>query len=185
MYIPDPIRTELTAGEQVIWAGQPRQGLTLRASDAFAIPFSIFFAGFSVFWMQGAAQSGAQLSFVLFGVPFVLVGLYLVFGRFFVEAKQRAATFYALTPQRIIIHSGLFTKSVKSLPLKSLQEVSLSERPDGTGTITFGAQHPMASMFGGMPGWPGTEQYLGPRFDLVAQARSVYESIRKAQAAAA
>jgi Bacterial PH domain len=184
MHIPDPIRSELAAGEQVVWSGQPRQGLSLRASDAFGIPFSLFFAGFSIFWIQGAAQSGAPLPFVLFGVPFVLVGLYLVIGRFFVEAKQRAATFYAVTPERIIIRSGLFNMAVKSLPLKSLQDVSLSERPDGTGTITFGAQHPMASMFGSMSGWPGTEQYLGPRFDLVPQARSVYESIRKAQASA-
>jgi len=185
MHIPDPIRAELAAGEQVLWAGQPRQGLTLRPSDALGIPFSIFFAGFSIFWMQGAAQSGAPLPFVLFGVPFVLMGLYLVIGRFFVEAKQRAATFYAVTPQRVIIRSGLFSKAVKSLPLKSLQEVSLSEWSDGTGTITFGAQHPMASMFGGISGWPGTEQYLGPRLELVDQARSVYESIRKAQAGAA
>jgi Bacterial PH domain len=185
MHVPEEIRFELAAGEQVIWSGQPRQGLTLRGSDLFAIPFSLFFAGFSVFWMHGAASSGAPIPFVLFGVPFVLVGLYLVFGRFLVEAKQRAGTFYAVTPQRVIIRSGLFSKSVKSLPLKTLQDLSLSERSDGTGTITFGAQHPMASMFGGMPGWPGMDQHLGPRFDLVPQARSVYESIRKAQASAA
>jgi hypothetical protein len=185
MHISEEIRSELAAGEQVIWAGQPRQGITLRGSDVFAIPFSLFFAGFSVFWMHGAASSGAPLPFVLFGVPFVVVGLYLVIGRFFVEAKQRSGTYYAVTPQRVIIRSGLFSRSVKSLPLKTLQDLSLSERTDGTGTIAFGAQHPMASMFGGMPGWPGMDQYLGPRFDLIPQARSVYESIRKAQASAA
>ena len=185
MLIPEELRPELAAGEQIIWSGKPRQGLTLRGSDVFAMPFSLFSAGFSVFWMHSAASSGAPLPFVLFGVPFVLVGLYLVLGRFFVEAKQRTETFYAVTPHRVIIRSGIFSKSVKSLPLKTLQDLSLSERPDGTGTITFGAQHPMASMFGGMPGWPGMDQHLGPRFDLIPQARSVYESIRKAQASAA
>jgi hypothetical protein len=114
-----------------------------------------------------------------------LISASLVIGRFFVEAKQRSGTYYAVTPQRVIIRSGLFSRSVKSLPLKTLQDLSLSERTDGTGTIAFGAQHPMASMFGGMPGWPGMDQYLGPRFDLIPQARSVYESIRKAQASAA
>ena len=185
MQISEEIRSELAAGEQVIWAGQPRQGLTLRGSDVFAIPFNQFFAGFSVFWMYGAASSGAPLPFVLFGVPFVLVGLYLVVGRFFLEAKQRSGTLYAVTSQRVIIRSGIVNRTIKSLPLKNLQDLSLSERSDGTGTITFGAQHPMASMFGGMPGWPGMDQYLGPRFDLIPQARSVYESIRKAQASAA
>jgi Bacterial PH domain len=184
MHVADAIRNELAPGEQIIWSGQPRQGLVLRGSDAFAIPFALFFFGFSVFWMHGAAKSGAPLPFVMFGIPFVLVGAYLVFGRFFVEAKQRARTFYAVTPNRVIICSGIFSKAIKSLPLKTLQDLSLSERSDGAGTITFGAQHPFASMFGGMPGWPGTEQYLGPRFDLVPQARGVYESIRKAQAGA-
>ncbi len=152
MNLPEEIRSELAAGEHVIWCGQPRQGLTLRGSDAFAIPFSLFFACFAVFWIQSAASSGAPLPFVLFGAPFVVVGLYLVLGRFFVEAKQRAGTFYAVAPQPGIIRSGIFSKSVNSLPLKSLQELSLSERSDVTGTITSGTQHPMASMLGGMPG---------------------------------
>jgi hypothetical protein len=185
MQIPDSIRSELAPGEQVLWSGQPRQGITLRASDALGIPFSLFFAGFSVFWLYTAARSGAPLPFVLFGVPFVLIGAYLLVGRFVVEARQRAATYYALTPQRIIICSGLLSRTVKSLQLQTIQELSLAEHSNGTGTITFGASHPMAAMFGGMPGWPGMDQYLGPRFDLIAQARTVYESVRKAQAGAA
>ncbi len=185
MQLSESIRAELSPGEQVVWSGQPRQGITLRGSDAFAIPFSLLWAGFAVFWLVSAARSGAPLPFVLFGVPFVLVGVYIVFGRFFVEAKQREKTFYALTPQRIIIASGLFSRKVKSLPLKTLAEISLSERSDGTGTISFGTQHPMAFMFNGMLSWPSAEQYLGPRLDLIPQARVVYESVRRAQAGAA
>jgi Bacterial PH domain len=182
MQIAEQIRSELGPGEQVLWSGQPRHGVILRGSDALMIPFSLLWAGFSVFWLVSAAQSGAPLPFVLFGVPFVLVGVYIVIGRFFVEAKQRQSTYYAVTPQRIIIASGLFSRKIKSLNLRAISEISISERGDGTGTITFGPQHPMASMFGGMSSWPGAEQYLGPRFDLIAQARSVYESVRKAQA---
>jgi Bacterial PH domain len=182
MQISDPIRNALSPGEQVIWSGQPRQGIVIRGSDALAIPFSLLWAGFAVFWLVSAAMSGAPLPFVLFGVPFVVVGVYIVVGRFFVEAKQRQSTFYALTPQRIIIASGLFSRRVKSLNLKTISDLSLNEKSDGSGTITFGAQHPMAAMFGGMSAWPGAEQYLGPRLDLVPQARTVYESIRRAQA---
>jgi Bacterial PH domain len=185
MQLSESIRAELSPGEQVVWSGQPLQGITLRGSDAFAIPFSLLWAGFAVFWLFSAARSGAPLPFVLFGVPFVLVGVYIVIGRFFVEAKQREKTFYALTPQRIIIASGLFSRKVKSLPLKTLAEISLSEQSDGTGTISFGTEHPMAAMFNGMSSWPGAEQYLGPRFDLIPQARVVYESVRLAQAGAA
>jgi hypothetical protein len=182
MQLSDPIRAELSPGEQVIWSGRPRQGIVIRGSDAFAVPFSLLWASFAVFWLFTAARSNAPWPFVLFGVPFVLVGVYVVFGRFFVDAKQRQKTHYALTPQRVIIVSGLFSGKVKSLNLKTISELSLSERGNGEGTIAFGAQHPMAFMFGGMSSWPGAEQYLGPRFDLVSNARTVYEAIRKAQA---
>lgn len=184
MLLSDSIRAELSPGEQVVWSGQPRQGIVLRGSDAFAIPFSLLWAGFAVFWLISVIRANAPLPFVMFGVPFVLVGVYIVLGRFFVEAKQRQKTFYALTSHRVIIVSGLFTTKVKSLNLKTISELSLSERSDGTGTIAFGAQHPMAFMFGGMSSWPGAEQYLGPRFDLVSSARVVYEAVRKAQTSA-
>jgi len=36
-------------------------------------------------------------------------------------------------------------------------------------------------MFGGMSAWPGASAHIGPRFDLVPQAKSVFEIIRNAQ----
>lgn len=181
MQIPESIRSELGPGEQVLWSGQPRQGVLLRGSDVFAIPFSVLWTAFAVFWLYTAIQSNAPLPFVLFGVPFVAVGIYIVGGRFFVEARQRANTFYAVTSERIIIASGLVSRKVKSLNLKTISDLSLSQRSDGSGTITFGPQHPFAFMFGGMSSWPGASQYLGPRFELVPEGRSVYEIIRKVQ----
>jgi hypothetical protein len=177
------IQSELAPGEQALWIGRPRSGLILRGADALAIPFSLLWAGFAVYWLYSAAASGAPLPFVLFGVPFVLVGVYVVMGRFFVDARQRAATSYAVTSQRVLIVSGLFSRKVKSLGIKALAELSLSERADGSGSITFGAQHPMASMMGGLPsGWPGMDQYATPKFDSIPEVRKVYETIRKAQA---
>lgn len=179
------IRSELAPGEQALWIGRPRGGLLLRGADAFAIPFSLVWAGFAVYWMYSAAATGAPLPFVLFGTPFVLVGIYVVVGRFFVDAKQREATTYAITSQRVVIVSGLFSRKVKSLGFKTLAELSLSERKDGSGTITFGVQHPMASMMNSLPGWPGMDQHATPRFDSIADVRKVYETIRKAQMAGA
>lgn len=184
MNIAEPIRNELSPGEQVLWSGQPRQGLVLRGSDALMIPFSVLWAGFAFFWMYGAAKSGAPLPFVLFGVPFVLVGIYIVIGRFFVEARQRAATYYAVTTERVLISSGVFSRKTKSLSLRTLTDLTLSSAAEGRGSIGFGAAGPFGNLFGGMSGWPGAEQYIGPRFDLIDDARSVYELIRKAQAAA-
>ncbi|KPF69940.1 hypothetical protein IP84_03405 [beta proteobacterium AAP99] len=176
MNIADPIREELTPGEQVLWSGQPRQGIFLRSSDAVLIPFSLVWTGFAVFWMYGAATSGAPLFFVLFGTPFVLAGIYLVIGRYFSDARQRATTYYAVTTQRVLISHGGRSRQTKSLSLHALNELTLTTTADGRGSITFGATGPF--------GRPGRVHYIVPCFDLIDDARTVYELIRKAQAAA-
>ncbi len=117
---------------------------------------------------------------MLWGIPFVLIGLYIVFGRFIVDALTRRKTFYGITNQRIVIISGLFSQEIKSLNLRTLTDVSLSERGDGSGTITFGPVYPMGRW---MPAgsWPGAGRYAPPAFDMVERAKEVYEIIRQAQ----
>jgi len=177
--VSEEIRRELAPGEQVIWSGSPRQGIAFRGSDAFAIPFSLLWCGFALFWEYGVATSNAPAFFVLWGIPFVLVGLYMVIGRFFFDARQRARTFYALTSERVLIVSGVFSRKVKSLNLSTLTDVSMNESRNGEGEITFGPQHPIPSFFGNSS-WPGAQQQ-SPRFEFVPNAKSVYEKIRGAQ----
>ena len=105
------IRPELATDENLLWSGRPRQGLTLRASDWFVIPFSLLWGGFALFWeatvlglsvnQQGANPTSAFMA--LFGLPFVVIGLYLIFGRFLVDAWIRKNTTYALTDQRALV----------------------------------------------------------------------------------
>ena len=80
------IERELSAGERLLWSGQPRRGVRLRSSDAFTIPFSLLWCGFAIFWEASVVTKGAPFSFMLWGIPFVVVGFYIVFGRFFVDA---------------------------------------------------------------------------------------------------
>jgi hypothetical protein len=177
------LERELSSGERLIWSGQPRRGIRLRASDAFLIPFSSLWCGFAIFWevmaLTATAKGGGPVALVfpLFGVPFVLMGLYLVFGRFIVDARMRECTFYGITSERIIIVSGLFSRRTKSLNLRTLSDISLTERPDGSGTITFGPTHPFGQWLQAGP-WPGAGQYSLPSFDMVDRAKEVYNVIR-------
>jgi hypothetical protein len=128
------------------------------------IPFSLVWGGFAIFWELTAITSGAPLFFKLWGIPFVLAGLHIMVGRFFVDAWQRAATTYRVTTERVVIVSGLLSRGVRSLNLDGLFDVTLTERSDGGGTITFGSgQQPAAS------------------FELADAAREVYEIIRTTQ----
>ena len=174
------ISRELESDERLLWSGVPKQGITLRPSDTVLIPFSLLWGGFAVFWEAGVLHSKAPGFFVVWGIPFVLVGLYLIVGRFFVDARQRAATAYGVTNTRVVIVSGLFSRTVKSLALRTLTDMTLSERRDGSGTISFGLP-PVWGQWFANTSWPGTSAQQAPAFDLIADAKTVYSQLRAAQ----
>ncbi len=174
------LRPELSSGERLLWSGQPRRGVRLQASDLFLIPFSLLWGGFVLFWEVSAIANGTPLLFRLWGVPFVLMGLYLVFGRFVVDALQRSRTFYGITSERLLIVTTLFQRQLKSMPLRGLPELTLKERSDRSGTITFGSA---PGVYGTVAGssWPSFGSQSPPSFDMVENVRQVYEQIRTAQ----
>jgi hypothetical protein len=161
--LSEDIRRELSAGEQFHWWGRPRQGVILRSADVFLIPFSSLWCGFAIFWeISVLRMPDSPRFFALWGIPFVVVGVYFVVGRFLVEARERSRTFYAVTSERVLIVAGLFRPTVTSLNLRTLSDLSLSAKNSGEGSISFGGQRPVASLFGGMGGWPGS-QWPPPR----------------------
>jgi hypothetical protein len=185
------ISSHLQSGERLLWSGKPAQGIRFRKQDIFMIPFSLMWGGFAIFWevmalstvFKGKATGdfpAVAIFFPLWGVPFVLIGLYLIFGRFIFDAKKRASTFYGVTGQRIIIVSGLFSQTIKSLNLRTLTDISMDQKNDGSGTITFGATNPMTGFFG-RSSWPGAYQSLSPAFDMIENASEVYRVITEAQ----
>ena len=179
----DLIDDELVSGERLLWGGRPKRGIRLSGADLYAIPFSLLWCGFAVFWELTAFNDHAPLFFMLWGLPFVMAGLYIVFGRFIVDARTRDHTYYGLTNERVIIITGLFSRQIKSLQLRTLCDISLTVRPDGSGTVAFGLQNPMATFL--PAGWPGAKRYSAPSFEMIERAKEVYEIVRKAQKAAA
>ena len=171
---------ELVAGERLLWAGCPRRGIRLTSADVLLVPFSLLWCGFAVFWEKSVLAHGAPGFFALWGLPFVAVGLYVVFGRFIGDAVRRGKIFYGLTAKRIILVSGVLTRQVKSIDLDSLGEISLREGGDRSGTVLLGTTsgpNAWAAGFVG-PSWPGSARYLPPMLEAIENARAVYEKIR-------
>ena len=177
------IGSQLASGERLLWNGRPVQGIVFKPADAFMIPFSLLWGGFAFFWEYSVISTDkAPLFFMLWGIPFVAIGLHFIFGRFLVDAKQRANTSYGVTSQRVIIVSGILSKKIKSLSLRSLSDLSLDEKSNGSGIISFGASTFPAFWPSGMA-WPGMPSAV-PTFELTENARTVFETIRKAQGSA-
>lgn len=179
------IRQELTSDETLIWNGRPKQGIKLRSSDIFLIPFSLMWGGFAIFWetsvlftIKNAGPAGIIGS--IFGIPFVIIGLYLIFGRFIVDSKQRQNTFYGLTNKRIIIISGIFTRKIDTVNLTTLPNISLNEKSDGTGTILLGLPSPWGYMGNLNAAWPGMPK-TSPSLEMIDNVREVYTNIQAAQ----
>jgi hypothetical protein len=171
--LPDAVlSTELSSGERLLWSGKPRGGIRLRSTDAIAIPFSIMWCGFAIVWETTVTISGAPLLFKLWGIPFVIVGLYIVVGRFFVDALVRKYTFYGVTSERALITTTLFGCRRRSIGLRTLGEIALSERSDESGTITFGSVQPFSAGL-----WfPGSKKSV-PSFEMIDKVESVYSLI--------
>ncbi|MBQ8914772.1 MAG: hypothetical protein IJ046_01175 [Clostridia bacterium] len=125
----------LTQGEYVIWKGKPEKGRLFSRNDIVMIPFSLVWCGFAVFWFVSALSMGAPIPFAMFGIPFICVGLYLVFGRFIHTAHRRKKTLYVITNKKIIRNYG---GRIDMLEIASLPPMRVEAFGDGCGNIYFG-----------------------------------------------
>jgi hypothetical protein len=180
MYIQldNELQPYLDKNERLLWIGNPKTGLKLRSTDAFIIPFSIFWLGFAVFWEYSALQTGVSF-FALFGIPFILIGLYLLAGRFFVDAFMRKNTKYGITENRLLIRSGMFAKELQSYEIASLTNILFKEQSDGSGTISFGVPLQNNVIMTGRNSWSGIK--LPAAFEMISDVKEVYSLIRDQQ----
>jgi len=172
--IENELRSNLSSGEKLIWTGKPKSEIMFRSSDAFLIPFSLLWFGFAIFWETSVIQTEAPFFFKLWGIPFLLAGLYITVGRFFIDAKKRANTIYGITQDRIIIKSGIFSSEITSVNIRTLTDLTISQKGDNSGTITLGPTDIRYSMMQGME-WPGIKQPL--RLEFIEDVKSVYDKI--------
>ena len=157
---PSPVAAHCGPGEQVLWTGRPAAWRVFQPADWFLIPFSLIWGGFAFAWEGMVVFGGAPLLMALFGVPFVLVGLYLMAGRFAYRAWANRRTWYGLTDRRAVVVFGTKEQHVRSVSLDRVSDLTVSRRPDGSGTLVFGQAELTAawlsvapSQLAALPGW--------------------------------
>ena len=168
------VRTAIESHERLLWTGAPVRGIRLRPLDALLVPLSLMWGGFAIVWETVVVRNGAPWFFALWGIPFVIVGIYLIAGRFFVDAWLRAKTAYAVTDRAAyVVREGPFAVT-RRLTGSALDAVSLSPASGSKGTIEFSSSPMWWSRAAGFRIWNGASS---DRFDAIADARTVFDLI--------
>jgi hypothetical protein len=155
------IQAGLFAGESICWVGQPNTNVNFHKDDALLIPVSLLWGGYMMFCEAVMLfwSHNTRVSLMLFGIPFVVYGQYLIWGRFFYAAWKKKRTFYAVTNRRVIVVQDGWRRQSAVADLDSLPSSILENGPNGTGTVRFAkwqTEH------------PGCQKLGWTRFDLMA-----------------
>jgi hypothetical protein len=181
----EAIQPELTSGETVLWAGQPNTSVIFNKEDIFLIPFSLLWGGFAIFWELGVAgywgtgsRPGKEWTFgVIWGIPFVLAGQYLIWGRFLVAAWKKRRTYYAVTNRRVIVVQQSFTRRMASVYIDTLPNLIKQNGRRGFGSLLFTPLQPLWSRRGGLGVWDGLPVGDVPEFRDIEDVDSVYRLV--------
>jgi hypothetical protein len=142
------IQPELMSNESIHWAGVPNPRVIFHSDDWTAIPFSLAWTGFFVFWeaqalgyLQDATRhEGANTFMVLWGIPFLVMGNYMIWGRFLSDAWLKRRTYYAVTNRRVLVLQEGRTRKTSTIFLEEIPQIE--KEGDTTGTLWFGTKYP-------------------------------------------
>ena len=126
----DFARGYFLSDEYELWRGKSK-GMNSQ-QKMFMIPFGIFFLGFALFWTMTASAVGGP--FGLFGLPFIAVGAYIVFGKNIVGKK----TYYVITNKRIYRSQA---GRVDMVDIANLPPMRVAAHSGGAGSVYFGEHH--------------------------------------------
>lgn len=139
------LRREMVTGERLLWSARPSAS---RMKAGFGIwLFAIPWTAFALFWESMAIlpwfassktpeafQWTFGIVFPLFGLPFVLIGLWMLWQP--VRAmRQAASTAYGLTDRRLIRLVDGPKREIASVLLDQIGPVDRSEAKDGWGNL--------------------------------------------------
>lgn len=176
------VQPELTSGESIVWAGQPKPGIIFHKEDGFLVPFSLFWGGFAIFWEAGVLGlwgfGGKVWSFgAVWGIPFVLIGQYLIWGRFFYMAWLKRRTHYAVTNRRVIVVQNGWTRQMASAYIEGLPTIIKQGSSNGIGTLSFAQPQPMWSNNRSWGVWNGLSVGAVPTFVDIQEVDDVYRLV--------
>lgn len=182
MNIKEKFQGILKKNEEAIWMGHPQKGFKLRPYDLVLIPLSfvvlyLLISSSPLFF----ASKGNLLSTALYLLALTIITV-LLFGRFLMDHINRKKTYYCLTKERVIIKTGIFSKTYNTIYLNQISELSLSHHWNHTGTIHFGPQLSLDRFFRKYDLYGLLYQSVKGNpsaFEYISEASEVYQKIEE------
>lgn len=137
MYPGNWCHSLLLPEEQILWTGSPQGNRWFTKEDIFLVPFSLLWCGFALFWEASVILTGIW-PFALFGIPFVVIGLYMVAGRILIRHANWKKLQYAITDRRVLWKCG---SRCVATNINQIPSISLTVQKDGSGTISLRDSH--------------------------------------------
>jgi hypothetical protein len=114
------IKPAVWPGERLLWAGQPRHGLTFRDAGFIKSVFNlgagmiacvILFACLRTVWSTPGHLDAELLIITVFTVPFCAYLIWRTIFAPFQSARARTRTYYGVTDKRVIIFYWYFSSN--------------------------------------------------------------------------
>jgi hypothetical protein len=164
----EPYSPALEEGERLLWRGAPIQSVIATLSDIPGTLFAIFWCTLAASAMDAGIRDALRDGFdsgdvptLLFFLPFVVAGYYVLIGHFFVAAWHRRISSYALTTRHAVVKCGA---KIYTFPLYALRDAKIAVASSGVGSLFFTSADTTPS---------------AGSFDLIPDAKYVHELIRK------
>lgn len=188
MFDTNELSGYLAPNERVLWQGQGKR--RLNATSAGGALFIAMFVSFAlilgVIFMAtsrgGRSNDDEAVVLIVLPIIFLSIGLGVGIPLLVVSQRSSNARYFVTNAAALIVYppTGWAGSRVTILPLKNLQQVTLSENRDGTGTLTFGQ-----SLSAGYGRYSNSWLMDSvPAFSNIDQPRDVYQLIRRQMAEA-
>lgn len=119
----------LMNNEHILWTGKTKKGAGIKArgGSVLTLAFPVFWLGFSCFWTLSATLMGGF--FGLFGVPFILVGIFLL--RSFLAVGEQK---YAITDRRVLRYAD---RKFSAEMLDKIINITVCETSNNMGYVRY------------------------------------------------
>lgn len=168
--------------EELLWAGQPPQGVILQRTDLIQVSGSLVGLIIVAVFSFNVFSSGLSPILLPVILPVLLVAAtmlsYISVGHLWVARAVRAKIFYGITNRRVIIHNEISGGKTESFDIKTLTNLSLEQGKDGYGSIIVGDVKAPRLFSLRAPFDFGILSYMPPALEMIPNVRAIYELIQ-------